>query len=254
MTLPDSFLYKDFNSGTEFVDFKMETIEVYLKPMDKVLDLQKFVKEKNIFVLPNMIIHSLLKLNADQMKRTVSYKIDVAINENGTKYRNCANYNDYFRNVCLNHRGVSKFPISQLYPPANVYAVASDHDYLEGHPEDRWLKDANISIISEDRIKYIESSTTGQSKNKIWKQERCKRLQASNFGRVCKATNRTNFNNLADSLTVMKDIKTSAILHGRKYESIALAKYESACGHGTRQCGILSVQVIHILGQHQMQS
>ncbi|CAC5383624.1 unnamed protein product [Mytilus coruscus] len=113
------------------------------------------------------------------------------------KYRNCANYNDFFRNVCLNHRGVSKFPISQLYRPSNVYTVASDHDYLEGHPEDRWLKDAYISHISEDTIKYIESSTT-----------------------------------------VIKDIKTSAILHGRKYESIALAKYESECGRGTRQCGI----------------
>jgi hypothetical protein len=32
------------------------------------------------------------------------------------------------------------------------------------HPAERWLKDANISHISEDEIKYIESSTTGQSK------------------------------------------------------------------------------------------
>lgn len=48
MTLPDSFLYKDFNSGTEFVNFKMETIEVYLKPMDKVLDsdAKNLYKEK----------------------------------------------------------------------------------------------------------------------------------------------------------------------------------------------------------------
>ena len=40
------------------------------------------------------------------------------------KYRNSASYSDYFRNICLNHKGVSKFPISQLYPPANMYAVA----------------------------------------------------------------------------------------------------------------------------------
>jgi hypothetical protein len=44
--------------------------------------------------------------------------------------------------------------------------------------------------------------------------------------------------NLADSVTVFKEIKTSAILHGQKYESIALAKYESEHGRGTRQCGI----------------
>jgi hypothetical protein len=54
---------------------------------------------------------------------------------------------------------------------------------------------------------------------KMWKQERCKRLQASNFGRVCKATERTNFSNLADALIVFKEIKTPVILHGQNYES-----------------------------------
>jgi hypothetical protein len=58
----------------------------------------------------------------------------------------------------------------------------------------------------EDEIKYIESSTTGQSKNKMWKQERCKRLQASNFGRVCKATERTNFSNVSSDFSQQKDI------------------------------------------------
>jgi hypothetical protein len=47
-----------------------------------------------------------------------------------------------------------------------------------------------------------------------------------------------NFSNLADALTVFKEIKTPAILHGQKYESIALAKYESEHGRGTRQCVI----------------
>jgi hypothetical protein len=34
MVLPDSSLYKDFNSETDFVDHKMDNIEVYLKPME----------------------------------------------------------------------------------------------------------------------------------------------------------------------------------------------------------------------------
>jgi PHP family Zn ribbon phosphoesterase len=38
MVLPDSSLYKDFNSETDFVDLKMDNIEVYLKPMEKVID------------------------------------------------------------------------------------------------------------------------------------------------------------------------------------------------------------------------
>ena len=38
MVLPDSSLYKDFNSETDFVDLKMDNIEVYLKPMEMTID------------------------------------------------------------------------------------------------------------------------------------------------------------------------------------------------------------------------
>ena len=38
MVLQDSSVYKDFNSETDFVDLKMENIEVYLKPMEKTID------------------------------------------------------------------------------------------------------------------------------------------------------------------------------------------------------------------------
>ena len=31
-------LYKDFNSETDFVDLKMDNIEVYLKPMEMTID------------------------------------------------------------------------------------------------------------------------------------------------------------------------------------------------------------------------
>jgi PHP family Zn ribbon phosphoesterase len=37
MVLPDSSLYKDFNSETDFVDHKMDNIEVYLKPMEMTI-------------------------------------------------------------------------------------------------------------------------------------------------------------------------------------------------------------------------
>ena len=105
-------------------------------------------------------------IEANSLLLTVKKGSEVQFDPRPAKYRNCASYNDYFCNICSNHKGVSKFPISQLYPPANMYAVASDHDYLQGNPAYRWLKDANISHISEDEIKYIESSTTGQSKKK----------------------------------------------------------------------------------------
>jgi hypothetical protein len=47
MVLPDSSLYKDFNSETDFVDLKMENIEVYLKLMERTIDsnAKKLYKE-----------------------------------------------------------------------------------------------------------------------------------------------------------------------------------------------------------------
>ena len=42
----------------------------------------------------------------------------------------------FFRNIWVNHKNISSLPISPLYP-ANMYAIASDYDYLEECPEDR---------------------------------------------------------------------------------------------------------------------
>jgi hypothetical protein len=56
-----------------------------------------------------------------------------------------------------------------------------------------------------DTVEILETLQR-QSKNKMWKQERCKRLKASNFGRICKATERINFSNLADALTVPLEV------------------------------------------------
>ena len=51
MVLPDSSLYKDFNSETDFVDLKMENIEVYLKPMEKTIDSDAKNLYKEMFLL-----------------------------------------------------------------------------------------------------------------------------------------------------------------------------------------------------------
>ena len=162
----------------------------------------------------------------------------VSFDPRPVEYRKRDGYSVYFRSIWVNHKNISSLPISQLYPPANMYAIASDHDYLEGSPEDRWLEANYVTKISEDQIKDIESSTVGQSKNPVWKSERCKRLQSSNFGRICKATDRTDFDKLANSLTVTTNLKTPAILHGQRYETVALSKYEKHFGGVPRKCGI----------------
>ncbi|CAC5420758.1 unnamed protein product [Mytilus coruscus] len=78
--------------------------------------------------------------------------------------QNTSNYQDYFRNICLNHKYGSALPIVQLYPPANIYGVVTDHDYFEFHPEDKWLSENCISTITDEEISKIESFTSGQAK------------------------------------------------------------------------------------------
>lgn len=58
------------------------------------------------------------------------------------------------------------------------------------------------------------------------------------FGRICKATDRTDFDKLAYSFTVTTNLKTPAILHGQKYETVALSKYEEHFGRVPIKCGI----------------
>ena len=46
-----------------------------------------------------------------------------------------------------------------------------------------------------------ETRTHGQSSNQLWRAERRKRIQSSNFGKICKATDKTDMNKLANNLT-----------------------------------------------------
>ena len=80
--------------------------------------------------------------------------------------------------------------------------------------------------VTEEERKRIEKQTQGQCTNKTWFEEWTFRLQSSNFGRTCKATDRTSFENLAKSFLTPRHVDTSATRHGRKYEDVAVRKYE----------------------------
>jgi hypothetical protein len=65
----------------------------------------------------------------------------------------------------------------------------------------RHLKLINVSEISEESARQIMVKTAKQAENDYWFEERCKRLHSSIFGRICKATERTDMIKLADTLT-----------------------------------------------------
>ncbi|XP_063436783.1 uncharacterized protein LOC134718219 [Mytilus trossulus] len=83
--------------------------------------------------------------------------LNVSFDPRPEKFRSVIGYNDYFRNICLNHSNIGSFPISHLFQPANLYAVAVDHDYFKLSPEDHWLKDNKLFQISDEDIISIQA-------------------------------------------------------------------------------------------------
>jgi len=138
-------------------------------------------------------------------------------------------------------------PILQTIPPANLYALANDHDYRNGGPKHICLSDLQVISLSAAEASEIEMKTRGQSQCAAWYEEREKRIQSSMFGRICKLTSRTNKMKLCESMiTRHEEINTPAIRYGRKNESIAVQAYESKCKVQTTTSGIFVSQNVSV--------
>ena len=165
------------------------------------------------------------------------------------RYRNAEEYKDYFYNTCMNFKGISMTPIFQTFPPANVRAYAHDHDYLALTQEDILLNAMKLNQISEHDYQKIEEITRGQNTNERWIEERGKRLQSSNFYRICTATERTDLDKLAESMVLGKSIKTNeAMRHGQKYEREAIQHYEIDFNTKVVKCGIFVSKTLPFIG------
>lgn len=173
---------------------------------------------------------------------------DIHYDPRPQEYRNDSSYKDYFRNICLNFREIKSMPVSHLFPPANSLAIAHDHDYLMHTPEDTFLNAICVGEISDLQKSTLEIDTRGQNQNPLWKEERLKRLQSSEFGRICKATDRTDHFKLAKSLQTSKIILTPAVYHGQKFESVAVRQYEKDNKCKVQQCGIFVSKEFPFLG------
>lgn len=85
----------------------------------------------------------------------------------------------------------------------------------------------------------MELMTRGQAQNRLWMDERVKRVTASKFGEVCKA--KSNMEKLAWRLLEPPDFFSRATSHGKKYESVAVEKFEASYGK-TQPCGVFVAQ------------
>lgn len=164
------------------------------------------------------------------------------------KFRKMESYPSYFYNTCMNFKGISKILMFQLFPPADSCAVAHDHDYLKETPEENFLHAFGVSQISDRECADIEFLTRGQNKNERWYEERTKRIQSSNFGRVCTATEKTDFTKLAESFSCVKTVRCDAILNGQKFEKEALGIYERDFDVKVKESGIFVSRTQPFLG------
>jgi len=152
--------------------------------------------------------------------------------------RNNIQYKSYFRNLVVAQSCAKSMPLSHLYPPANLYAINNDHDYDVLTPENTFLRSNHLSSITEEVQKQMEQATIGQSKVAVWYEVRSMRITSSHFGRVCKATERTDFDRLARELVSQTHFHSAATDHGLKYEPIAIKEFEKATGLLTKECGV----------------
>lgn len=126
--------------------------------------------------------------------------------------------------------------------------TVSDHDYFQEKLSEIWLKNVNITEIIAAEITKFEKETCGQSINPFCQAERCKRIHSSNFGRICKCTERTDEDNLTK---YVPEINVPSILHGKCYESLAIKCFEEKCDIKTPTT-YLCQSPTHFLLPHQM--
>lgn len=139
-------------------------------------------------------------------------------------------------------------PVRHLFAPANLYGLAHDHDYLKLPMEEEFLCRFRVTQITAEEVQEVELHTRDQGNSSRWFEERQKRMTASRFGDICKATDRRNMEALAVSFLSAKTLNTAAVKHGKKYETVALEQFERENGQKTLKCGLFVNPKIPYLG------
>ncbi len=95
-----------------------------------------------------------------------------------------------------------------------------------------------ISEITTAEISSVEESTRGQANNKSCMKKRSMRLTSSHFGTLCKSTERRDMIACCGGLLTPKELKTKALEHGKRYEAVAVERYEKQMNVSTQECGL----------------
>jgi len=154
--------------------------------------------------------------------------------------RNRSWYRGYFRNLVINYQSTNKkMPISELYGPANPHGINCDHDYMEVTPADYVLERLKLTKLSPGDISMIEMETRGRHRNPKWFAEQRLRIPTSEFGKICKTTDKNELVVLANKLVHPRKKTSKSILHERANDTEWLDLYENAMQVKVESCGII---------------
>ena len=102
-----------------------------------------------------------------------------------------------------------------------------------------------VTVTLADIVR-IENNTTAQAKSDEWFVERRKRITASNLGLFCKAKTDVTLCNLSRRTAYpQREIKTASVMHGQKYEEIALKRYEKLSSRKCEKSGLVIHSEFH---------
>lgn len=144
-------------------------------------------------------------------------------------------YQSRFQSLILNFP--ASMPLKQIYPPANTHAIILDHDYREKGQINEFLEAMYLENITEEKIIEIETSTRGQSTNKVWHDLRKSHITASIFHTACHLKDETKVK-YAQQILNKRNIKTKAMAHGMVNESVAIKKYTAMYELEAEECGL----------------
>ena len=154
------------------------------------------------------------------------------------KFRKWESYNNYVDTMVTAYCFKTGKDLAHRYlrEKADIHSAMLDHDYLELPYGEYWVDAANS--VTSNEVKTIEEETKKQSESTSWLSERLWRVTASRFGDVLKATDRRNMPKLCESIVSPPTLNNPAVMHGKKYEQIAVQAFMDKTKKTVIPCGL----------------
>ncbi|VDI05211.1 Hypothetical predicted protein [Mytilus galloprovincialis] len=260
MKLPDAMVYKDLNSDRKFAKVEIHDLILYLGLFEKKLDQtpinlykEKYLCYMRLFKSDEENCYYLKSGCRVEMKKSVVYTVDVCISfDRQILEAQCECGAGMGPNAHCKHVAAVIYGAHVFSSKGSVLVENTCTEKLQSFdkkcPEDIYLNQFGLITMTDEQISRNEQQTRGQQANKHWHLERQKRLQSSNFGRICKFTDRSDPEKVALEIIDPKVFKSKATEYGKRYEKIAIKEYERETECSVTDCGIFVSKHLPFLG------